>query len=168
MGFYLNVENNKIINCSNQQMNSSKVTSYAVEEQVYYDYIAYPEKYKVENGKIVVDEEFLEELKITREKGFKQQFFETSLGWIRREPTLADGTVDNFLNNNLPLFAIALSSGMPVVLPVAYKLPDFSKELTEDYMKSLQILNQQITPEFINECMQVKMKDFTGQVTQLS
>lgn len=168
MEFYLNVENNKIINCSNEQMNSSKVKSYAVEEQVYYDYIAYPEKYKVEGGKIVVDEEFLEQLKIDREKGFKQQFFETSLGWIRREPTLADGTIDNFLNNNLPLFAIALSSGTSVVLPVAYKLPNFDKELTEDYMKSLQILNQPITLQFINECMQVKMKDFTGQVAQVS
>lgn len=164
MGYYLNVENNKIINCSNEQMNSSKIKSYAVEEQVYYDYMAYPQKYKVENNKIVVNQEFLEELKITREKGFKQQFFETSLGWIRREPTLADGTVDNFLNNNLPLFAIALSAGESVILPVAYKLPDFNKELNEEYMKSLQITNQLITQQFIMECMQVKMQDFTGQL----
>lgn len=39
MGFYLNVENNKIINASNEQKNSSTVKSYSVEEQVYYDYI---------------------------------------------------------------------------------------------------------------------------------
>lgn len=168
MEFYLNVQNNKIINASNKQMNSSTVKSYKVEEQVYYDFLAHEEKYKVQNGKIVVDENYVNEQKELREKTFKQEFFETSLGWIRREPTLANGTVDNFLNNNLPLFAITLAGGRPVALPVAYKLPDFSKELTEDYMKFLQILNQPITQQFIDECMQVKMKDFTGQVAQVN
>lgn len=167
MGFYLNVQNNKIISASNEPINKGTIKSYKVEEQVYYDFISNEDKYKVENNKIVVNEDFILAQQQQREKGFKEQFFETSLGWIRRQPTLADGTVDNFLNNNLPLFAIALASGQSVVLPVAYNLPDFTKELTEEYMKTLQIHNQTITQQFIQECMVIKMQDFTGQTAEV-
>lgn len=167
MAFYLNVKTNKIINASNEPINKQGIKSYSVEEQVYYNYLADESRYIVQDNKIVEDPDYMEKMKNEREVGFKLQFFETSLGWIRREPTLADGTKDNFLNNNLPLFAIALTAGQEVVLPVAYQLPDFSKELTEEYMKSLQTLNQPITQQFIMECMQVKMTDFSGQKAEV-
>lgn len=164
MAFYLNVENGKIINASNERKDSSTVKSYSVPERIYYDFISHEEKYKYDKKTdlIVVDEEYEKAQVVIREKGFKQEFFETSLGWIRRKPTLADGTQDDFLNNDLPLFAIALQSNTPVALPVAYNLPDFTNELTDEYMISLQILNQPVTPQFIAECLQVKLKDFAG------
>lgn len=167
MAFYLNVTNNKIINASNEPINKQGIKSYLVEEQVYYNYLSDENRYIVQNNKIVEDPDYMDKIKNKRETGFKEQFFETSLGWIRREPTLADGTKDNFLNNNLPLFAIALTTGQTVVLPIAYQLPDFTKELTEDYMQSLQIKNQNITQQFIIECMQVKMTDFSGQKAEV-
>ncbi len=167
MAFYLNVKNNKIINASNEPINTQGIKSYSVEEQVYYNYLSDEDKYIVQNNKIIEDPDYAEKVKKERETGFKEQFFETSLGWIRREPTLADGTKDNFLNNNLPLFAIALTTGQPVILPIAYELPDFTKELSEEYMKSLQIKNQNITQQFIWECMQVKMTDFSGQKAEV-
>lgn len=167
MAFYLNVENNKIINASNEPINKQGIKSYSVEEQIYYNYLADESRYMVQNNKIIEDPDYAERIKNIRKTGFEEQFFETSLGWIRRNPTLADGSRDNFLNNNLPLFAIALIAGQPVVLPIAYKLPDFTKQLTEEYMKSLQIENQPITQQFIMECMQVKMNDFKGQKTEV-
>ena len=164
MPYYLNVENGKIINASNQRKDSSTVKSYSVPETLYYDYLAHEDKYKYDKTTdlIVVDQEWVDAQVAIREQGFKKEFFETSLGWIRRKPTLADGTKDDFLNNDLPLFAIALQSNTPVVLPVAYGLPDFTNELTDEYMISLQILNQPVTPQFIAECLQVKIRDFSG------
>jgi hypothetical protein len=114
--------------------------------------------YFVKNGNIVPKNK----MEIEQKEYWETNFFNTSLGWVRREPTLANGTKDNFLNNNLPLFAFALASGQAAVLPIAYQLPDFTKELSEDYLKGLQLRNQPITPQFISDCMLVKMADFTG------
>lgn len=168
MAFYLNVENGKITSASNQRKDSATVKSYSVPETVYYDFLGHEEKYKLDKktDTIIVDTEYEKNQAVIREEEFKKQFFETSLGWIRRYPTLADGTKDDFLNNDLPLFAIALQNGQQVYLPVAYKLPDFTNELTDDYMKGLQILNQTITAEFLAECLQIKLKDFTGVTEQ--
>lgn len=164
MAFYLNVENGIVITASNERKDSSTVKSYSVPESMYYDYLAHPEKFKYDKTTdlVVVDPAYEEAQIAIREEGFKKEFFKTSLGWIRRKPTLADGTQDDFLNNDLPLFAIALQSNTPVVLPVAYNLPDFTNELTDAYMISLQILNQPVTPQFIADCLQVKLKDFAG------
>lgn len=85
MGFYLNVENNKIISASNQPINRGTIKSYSVEQQVYYDYMANEDKYIVQNNQIVVDPEWAPKMQAKKEQEFKQQFFNTSLGWIRRK-----------------------------------------------------------------------------------
>lgn len=108
------------------------------------------------------DETYIAKVTQSREEGFYKEFFETSLGWIRRKPILADGTLDDFLNNDLPLFAIALMSGQNPVLPIAYELPDFTNELTKEYMETLQIKDQAITQQFIGECLAIKSNDFKG------
>lgn len=54
--FYLNVENEKIISCSNADITSGSVKSYPVSQEVYYSYITYPDKYLFRNGAIVEDE----------------------------------------------------------------------------------------------------------------
>lgn len=107
-------------------------------------------------------EEIIPDYEKIRREQFYREFFNTSLGWVRRKPTLADGTEDDFLNNDLPLLAIGLMSGSNPVLPIAYRLPDFKKEFTKEYMESLQIKDQPITMQFINECSNVKMADFKG------
>lgn len=114
--------------------------------------------YFVENGSLLAKNK----LKIEQAEYWNKNFFLTSLGWIRREPILADGTRDNFLNNNLPLFALGMLSGQTVILPIAYNMPDFTQELSDVYMATLQIKNQAVTMGFINECTAVKLADFTG------
>lgn len=159
--FYLMVENNEIIGAS-ECISGGDIVDIEVSEELYNDYISDPDKYIYSDGTIIENPNY-EQLKAqARENGFKKEFFQTSLGWIRRKPTLADGTKDDFLNNDLPLFAIALMGGNNPVLPIAYQLPDFTKELTNEYMVSLQIKNQPITLQFINECMQIKITDFNG------
>ena len=110
--------------------------------------------------KPIVDPSYDDKQAAKREARFKKEFFNTSLGWIRRRPINADGSLDDFLNNDLILFAFNLMNGRNPVLPIAYQLPDFTKELTQEYMVSLQILDQPITMQFIDECTLVKSNDF--------
>lgn len=125
-------------------------------------FAAPPNQYIQEGNHFIVNPNYESEQTEKRRVQFYLDFFQTSLGFIRRKPILANGTEDDFLNNDLPLLAIGLMTGSNPVLPIAYQLPDFTHELTQEYMESLQIKNQPITQQFIAECSAVKMKDFTG------
>lgn len=125
-------------------------------------FTALPGQYIRKGNVFVYNENYEQEQIDKRIEQFNKEFFLTSLGWIRRKPTLADGTEDDFLNNDLPLLAIGLMTGSNPVLPIAYRTPDFTQEFTKEYMESLQVKNQPITQQFIAECSAVKMRDFTG------
>lgn len=163
------IENDKIIGGGQVECITEGIINIAVDKELF-DAVGEDRrqnngqsvKYMYSDGEIVINPDYETIMTEKRETGFKKDFFETSLGWIRRKPTLADGTEDDFLNNDLPLLAIGLMTGSNPVLPIAYQLPDFTHELTTEYMESLQIKNQPVTQQFIAECSQVKMKDFTG------
>ena len=159
---YIYVENGNTNGCGLYPVETEGFINVEVSQGVYDDFILHPDKYIYSDGNIIIDPDYEQKQIEKREKEFKKEFFLTSLGWIRRKPTLADGTEDDFLNNDLPLLAIGLMTGSNPILPIAYQLPDFSHELTTEYMESLQIKNQIITQQFIAECSQIKMKDFTG------
>lgn len=161
MAYYIHVEDNNIISSGETPM-YKPFTSIEVSEELYNSYIEDNDLYIYSDGEIIENPDYEQVKTQQREDGFKKEFFNTSLGWIRRKPTLADGTQDDFLNNDLPLLALALMGGSSPVLPIAYQLPDFTRELTDEYMISLQVKNQPITLQFINECMAVKMSDFSG------
>lgn len=160
MTYYIFVKDNKINGCG--QCECSNMTSIEVSEEVYNNYISDNDLYIYQDGEIVANPDYGKIKEQERETEFKKEFFLTSLGWIRRKPTLADGSQDDFLNNDLPLLAIGLMSGSNPILPIAYQQPDFTQELTPEYMISLQVKNQPITQQFLNECMAVKMSDFIG------
>lgn len=92
------------------------------------------------DGKIVVDNERMQ--KIQREE-FEKQFFETSLGWVKRTVTMQDGSVKNFLTDILPLLLV----GVDVLT--------YDSELNQ---KKVTVSN-----EFLNECKQQLIADFYGE-----
>lgn len=159
MGFYLNVQNNKIISASNQPINKGPIKSYSVEEQVYYDFLKHEEKYMVENNKIIVNPEFEVEQTKLREEEFKTQFFNTSLGYIRRKVTMANGEIKDFLTDLLPSISLGISSNQPVSV-IYYTEPNFSKDV-EDWTQYQQV--KQATPQFVQECFMQLNKDFVGE-----
>lgn len=159
--WYLTIENNKIIGAT-QSLSGEGFIDVPISEELCNDYIKTPDKYMWNGEDIIINPDYEQIQTDKRREQFNKEFFLTSLGWIRRKPTLADGTEDDFLNNDLPLLAIGLMTGSNPVLPIAYQLPDFTQELTTEYMESLQIKNQPITQQFIAECSAVKMRDFTG------
>lgn len=90
-----------------------------------------------------------------REESFKKQFFETSLGWIRKKATMKDGSVDNFLTDDLPLLEIGLRNGF-VAKAIVYSTPDFTIDFNIlDYQSYVEV-----TPQFIGECLQEKQSEF--------
>lgn len=124
--------------------------------------------YALEKNEIMVDGEpminpnYSQELFNQRKILFNKEFFLTSLGWIRRNVSMKDGSKKDFLGDLLLQIKAGLDLGLNVSV-IAYKEPDFSNELTNEYMNSLQetkLANQ----EFIQECLAQTVKDFQGEV----
>jgi len=118
--------------------------------------------YYLVNGKLKAKNR----LEIDQQEYWNSNFFKTSIGWIRRKPTMKDGTVKDFLNDCLPIIKMGLTeAGLPEGAVIRYTTPDFSQELTTSYIETLQD-NSAITYEqgtqFISECITQFLADFTG------
>lgn len=84
-------------------------------------------------------------------------FFQTSLGWVRKKATMKDGSVDNFLTDDLPLLAIGLGQGAEAKV-IVYATPDFTQEIDILALQSY----VDVTPQFIMECLLEKQNEFKG------
>ena len=93
-----------------------------------------------------------------RQSDFEKEFFNTSLGWIRRAVTMADGGTKDFLSDLLPAISMALNMGQAVNI-ITYTLPDFTHDIT-DWTIYQEI--KQVTPQFIQECFNQLNNDFLG------
>lgn len=82
-------------------------------------------------------------------------FFQTSLGWVRKKATMKDGTVDDFLTQDLPLLAIGLGEGAEAKV-IVYATPDFTQEIDILALQSY----VDVTPQFIMECLLEKQNEF--------
>ena len=114
----------------------------------------------MENGKPIVNLNYENELMEKRKKLFEQEFFNTSLGWIRRKVNMKDGSKKDFLSDLLLQIKAGLELGQVVEI-ITYSQPDFSQEISEEYMISLQA-RKNATLEFIGECLNRTVMDFGG------
>ena len=115
---------------------------------------AYKEKAYVIDGvlKNITGTEKDKELQAqAREKAFNQEFFETSLGYIRRNVAMQNGAIKSFLTDILPMLIV----GVPILV---YSLPDFTKEV--DIVQYQKRVN--VTEQFLAECKQRLLADFYG------
>ncbi|MCQ2754406.1 MAG: hypothetical protein MJ231_05080 [bacterium] len=95
-----------------------------------------------------------------KQNDFKSKFFETSLGWIKRKVNMKDGATKDFLCDILPQIKMAVELGENVQL-ITYKTPDFTKDCTEEYLKSIQE-RKSADLNFIKECLLQTSADFYG------
>ena len=91
-----------------------------------------------------------------REAEFNTEFFLTSLGYIRRSVTMANGTHKDFLSDLLPAISASVQLGQTVNL-IAYDKPPFDEDIT-DWTPYQHIV--QATPQFIQECFLQLGNDF--------
>lgn len=113
------------------------------------------------NGEIVDNTEEYEAQKAQeRQKEFNKEFFLTSLGYIRRKVSMSTGETRDFLFDLLPAIEKSVSIGQPYPV-IVYKQPDFTKEITTEYLVNLQEFKN-ATEQFCNECTLQIGTDFSG------
>ena len=104
----------------------------------------------------VINPNYEQEQAEKREQAFKQAFFITSLGYVRRSVTMADGSKKDFLSDLLPVISMGVQSGAEVHI-LTYEEPPFDKDITDwtEYQKQVTV-----TPQFIQECLMQTANDF--------
>ena len=112
------------------------------------------------NGVAEINPNYEEELSEQRESLFNQEFFQTSLGWIRRQVNMKDGSKKDFLSDLLLQIKAGLELGQSVEI-ITYKQPDFSEDINQAYMQTLQE-KKTATLEFVKECLMRTVSDFNG------
>ena len=130
-----------------------------ISDEVYEDYLKDNDKYKVVDG-VFVDvsdtEEYKEKKRQEREQDFNKAFFNTSLGYVRRAVTMADGSHKDFLSDLLPVISMGVQAGSPVNI-LTYDKPPFDHDIEDWTEYQHQVV---VTPQFIQECFMQLSNDF--------
>lgn len=91
-----------------------------------------------------------------REINFNKAFFNTSLGYVRRSVTMADGSHKDFLSDLLPVISMGVQAGSPVNI-LTYDKPPFDHDIEDWTEYQHQVV---VTPQFIQECFMQLSNDF--------
>ncbi len=94
----------------------------------------------------------------SKQNQFNKEFFLTSLGYIRRKVSMSTGETKDFLSDLLPVISMGIQTGQTVPI-ITYSLPDFTQELTTEYLESLQTVKN-VTAQFVQECFLQLSNDF--------
>ena len=107
-------------------------------------------------NKLVFESDVEEEIEADREVKFNKEFFHTSLGYIRRSVTMADGSHKDFLSDLLPVISMGIQGGQPVEI-ITYDKPPFDEDITDwtPYQHHVPA-----TAQFIQECFIQLSNDF--------
>lgn len=123
----------------------------AINIEVSQDVYNNSEKYIYQNGEVILDPDYEAKQIQARQNAFNKAFFATSLGYIRREVSMLDGSAKTFLTDMLPLLIV----GLPIL---AYNEPDFTQNVNMvDYQKQVVV-----TEQFLAECKNQLIIDFYG------
>lgn len=104
----------------------------------------------VQDGEIIINPNYEAEQAAKRQADFNKKFFNTSLGYIRRDVTMQNGAIKSFLTDILPLLQV----NVPII---TYNAPDFATD-----NPPTQNTGVLITEGFIAECKQQLLTDFYG------
>lgn len=122
-----------------------KIMNYTSIEETEEDYQLYDGQYMTAS-----------KIKALREAEFNKAFFLTSLGYVRRAVTMADGSKKDFLSDLLPVISMGVQGGTPVNI-LTYDKPPFDEDVTDWTEYQHQVT---VTPQFIQECFLQLSADF--------
>lgn len=137
---FVQIENNKIMAASAGIFEGA---THEFPEINFEDYCEYPNKYIFNGKEVIINPSFEKEMKEEQEAEFNRQFFNTSLGYVRRNVTMKNGAIKDFLCDILPL------------LRVGVQILTYTKDLEQNKVL--------VTAEFLEECSQQVFKDFYGE-----
>lgn len=130
-----------------------------ISDEVYEDYQENNDKYAVVDGvftDISDTEEYKQKKAQEREQAFNKSFFNTSLGYVRRLVTMADGSHKDFLSDLLPVISMGVQAGTPVNI-LTYDRPPFDHDIEDWTEYQHKVI---VTPQFIQECFLQLSNDF--------
>ena len=150
MTYYFSIIDNKII--SKGQCKLTNAINIEVTKEIFDN----SDKYIYQNEQIVLDPDYDAKIIAERQAQFNKDFFNTSLGYIRRKVTMATGETKDFLSDLLPTISMGVQMGQSVTI-ITYKEPDFTQQ--EIDWVTLQELKE-VTSGFIQECFLQLSNDF--------
>ena len=157
MAYYLHIENGKINGGGQAQVVSEGWESIEITESQWSDFLEKGGNYFLyQNGKIIVNPNYEQEKAQKRQSNFETEFFNTSLGWIRRKVTMKDGSTKDFLSDLLPSIMEGLRLGIAPNI-ITYREPDFTQEVTD---WTVYQVKKEATQQFIQDCLLQISEDF--------
>lgn len=114
------------------------------------------DKYIYSNGEVILDPSYEEKKAKKREAEFNKAFFNTSLGYVRRVVTMADGSHKDFLSDLLPVISMGVQAGNPVNI-LTYDKPPFDHDIEDWTEYQHKVI---VTLQFIQECFMQLSNDF--------
>ena len=157
MAYYLHIENGKINGGGQAQVVSEGWESIEITESQWSDFLEKGGNYFLyQNGKIIVNPNYEQEKAQKRQSNFETEFFNTSLGWIRRKVTMKDGSTKDFLSDLLPSIMEGLRLGIAPNI-ITYREPDFTQEVTD---WTVYQVKKEATQQFIQVCLLQISEDF--------
>ena len=105
---------------------------------------------------LILNPDYEQEEAERREAEFNKAFFNTSLGYVRRAVTMADGSHKDFLSDLLHVISMGVQGGQAVNI-LTYDKPPFDEDVTDwtEYQHQ-----KVVTPQFIQECFAQLANDF--------
>lgn len=152
MSYYAIITNRVIDGKGQCECTGEDTFSVEITEDIYNNL----DHYIYSDGNIILNPNYEQEQAEKRQSNFETEFFNTSLGWIRRQVNMKDGSTKDFLSDLLPAISMALNSGIATPI-ITYKTPDFTHDIT-DWTIYQEI--KQVTPQFIQECFNQLSADF--------
>ena len=151
MTYYIFIENEKINGCGECQQLTENVQNIEVIETLYNDFAENPNKYIYENGEIVINPNYEQELAEERKKTFLQDFFEIpnvvndKNGYYRKKPKGYSSAVESII---AAFNMVSVIGQLPKDTLIFYEEPDFTKpeECTEEWLIEHQFKNETMTP----------------------
>jgi hypothetical protein len=144
-------------NLTEDEYGSSDVQNIEVSEEIYNNAQQYGSNYYIySNGEIILNPNYEQEKVQKRQVKFETEFFNTSLGWIRRKVTMKDGSTKDFLSDLLPSIMEGLRLGIAPNI-ITYREPDFTQEVTD---WTVYQVKKEATQQFIQDCLLQISEDF--------
>lgn len=156
MTYYIFLDNGKLNGAGQCRCLNEEIENIEVSEELYNAYIEEPTKYIYADGELVENHNYEAEQAQEREEQFNKDFFNTSLGYVRRKVSMATGETKDFLSDLLPTISMGVQMEKPVTI-ITYNKPDFTQDIT-DWTVFQNV--QTVTAEFVQECFMQLSNDF--------
>lgn len=142
---HANVRNNQIIDFNSKYLDED-ILRVETSEELYEAWCLDKKKVIYKEGEIIINPDYEAEKQAELIEQFNKEFFNTSLGYIRRKVTMKDGSSKDFLTDIVPLLQVGVQI-------ITYSLN--GAELTQN-------TGVTVTEQFITECKQQLFSDFYG------